>query len=60
MKLNKRWLRVLANFKGTGKIKDYEVVFGGVILKFNNGYSEIARTQAELETTLAQLQEADL
>ena len=55
MKLNKRWLRSLSNIKGMGKIKEYEVVAGGVILHFNNGSSVITKNRAELETEIAQV-----
>lgn len=54
MKLNKRWLRSLSNIKGMGKIKDYEVVAGGVIINYNKD-SIIAKTIDELDREITRL-----
>lgn len=55
MRVSKRILKGLNNLKSVGKIRDFEVVVGGVILKLNNGFSIISKNIAELETNLAQI-----
>lgn len=57
MKLNKRWLRSLSNIKGMGKIKNYEIVAGGVLINFNDDTSVIARSIEEIKKVLLKVEE---
>ena len=55
MKVSARVLRGLSNLKGTGKIKDYENLAGGIVITCNDGFQIISRTLADLESNIAQI-----
>ncbi len=57
MKLNARLLRALSYAKGMCKIKNYEVVAGGVLINFNDDTSVIARSIEEVKKVLLKIEE---
>ena len=57
MKLNARLLRALSSAKGMCKIKNYEIVAGGVLINFNDDTSVIARSIEEIKKVLLKVEE---
>lgn len=57
MKLNARLLRALSYAKGMCKIKNYEIVAGGVLINFNDDTSVIARSIEEIKKVLLKVEE---
>ncbi len=57
MKLNTRLMRALSYAKGMCKIKNYEVVAGGVLINFNDDTSVIARSIEEVKKMLLKIEE---
>lgn len=58
MKLSNRLLKALSYSKGMGKIKDYQVIAGGVLIDFNDNSSVIARSIEEIKKVLVKVEEA--